>query len=116
MPMAAVSVSRLQKEKSDSITANGTEQTLLEFAGLGRISGNVDLSGMQSGDVVVIRQYMKVKAGGNWKRYTQESYFNVQDNPLVYVTPKETDFGIKITLEQTAGVMREYEYNFIKEI
>lgn len=106
----------LQKEKVDSVIADGTEQTLLEFTRLGRISGNVDLSNMQAGDTVIIRQYMKVTTNGGWKKYMQESYTDLQSNPLIYITSKETDFGVKITLEQATGVMREYEYNFIKEV
>ncbi len=106
----------LQKEKSGSVIADGTEQTLLEFIGLGRITGNVDLSNMEAGDIVAIKQYMKVNSNTDWKKYADETYNGTQDNPLIYITPKETDFGIKITLKQTAGVMRMYEYNFIKEL
>ena len=111
-----VVASRLQKEKSDVIIADGTEQTLLEYIGLGKISGNIDLSNIQVGDTVILKQYIQVTVGGGWKKYMSESYSGLQANPLVYITPKETDFGIKITLEQTAGVMRNYEYNFMKEI
>ena len=116
MPMSYITVSRLQKEKAGSIITDGTEQTLLEFISLGRISGNVDLSNMQAGDTVIIRQYMKVKSDSSWKKYEDETYTDLQNNPLIYITPKETDFGIKVTLEQTTGVTREYEYNFVKEM
>jgi hypothetical protein len=107
--------SRLQPQSSGLITADGSEQTLLLFSGLGRISGNIDLSNMQAGDTVRIRQYLQVVAGGAWRRYWMETYSGVQTDPLVYITPKESDFNVRVTLEQTAGVLRTFEYNFIKE-
>lgn len=101
--------------KSGNITANGTEQTLLEYEDVGRVIGYIDLSEMDVGDSVILRQYMRLEKKGAYKKYAQQTFGGFQDPPLLYVTPKETDLGIKFTLEQTAGAFRCFIYDFMKE-
>jgi hypothetical protein len=116
MPMLCLAISRLESLKVGSIIADGVEQTLLDFSGLGRISGNVDLSELQLGDSVTLRLYIKVTTGGSWRKYHEETYTDIQILPLIYIVPKETDFGLKVTIQQIAGIFRTFEYNFIKEV
>lgn len=107
---------RLSALKSGNFTADDTEQTLLEFMDIGRVVGYVDLGNMQAGDIIIIRQYMKIIDGGNYRKYAEETYTGLQSPPILYITPKETDFAIKITLQQVAGSYRTYPYNFLREI
>lgn len=109
-----VQIGSLAPLKSGNLTADGSEQTLLEFMGVGRIVGYVDLGNMVGGDVIIIRQYMKVVEGGNYRKYAEESY-GAQAEPILYIKPKETDFALKITLQQTAGPFRSFPYNFLRE-
>lgn len=101
--------------KSGNIKANGTEQTLLEYTEVARIMGYIDLQHMEAGDSVVIRQYLKVKPGSSYGKYAGETYSGVQSVPIIYLTPKETDQGMKITIEQTAGPLKSFAFNFIRE-
>lgn len=101
---------------SGVLNADGSEQTVVEFTDVGRVMGYVDLRNMQLGDQVTIRQYMRVAEGGLYQLYAQEVYGNAQPIPIIYITPKETDYGIRITLQQIAGVLREFEYNFLREL
>jgi hypothetical protein len=98
-----------------TLKADGSEQTLVEYKGVGKVYGSVDLQSMQAGDTVVLRQYVKVKDGGEYKKYGQETYSGVQALPIIYFTPKATDVAIKITLQQTAGEFGSFDYNFMKE-
>ena len=102
---------------SGSLLADGAEQTVLEFSEVGRVMGYIDLWNMQEGDQVIIRQYMRVVEGGEYRLYAQEIYANVQAVPVVYVTPKETDFGIAITLQQTSAPVsfKSFDYNLLGE-
>lgn len=106
---------RLSTVKSANLTADGTEQTLLEFADVGRVMGYIDLGNMVEGDNVIIKQYMQVIEGGEHRPYADELYSGTQSPPLLYITPKETDFKIKITLQQTSGKYKVYPYNFMRE-
>ena len=99
--------------KEGNLSADGTEQTLLEFSDVGRISGYVDLSEMGVGDTVYIRQYVLVN--GVYQRYASEPYTGIQADPAIYITPKETDKGLRITLQQTAGTLKNYDNRFTLE-
>lgn len=101
--------------KRGDITADGTEQALLEFEGVGKISGHVNMENTTDGDVVVIRQYIKVKDGGAYVKYAEETYSGTQALPLVHITPKAVDVALKVTLQQTAGAFKTFEYSFVGE-
>ena len=104
----------LEEVAVGTLTADGTEQTVLEKASMGTFEGWVDLSNMASGDVVVIKVYVKAKSGGSFRQYDSASYSNAQTNPAVHVTRLSAKYGIKITLQQTVGSYRSFDYNFFK--
>lgn len=106
---------RLSRIKSGNLKADGTEQTLLEYMEIGRILGYVDLGNMQAADEVIIRQYMKVTEGGNYRRYAGQSYSGPQDPPILYIQPRESVFALKITLQQVTGPYRTYPHSFMRE-
>lgn len=93
--------------------ADGGEQTLVEFTELGKMEGYVNLSNLVFGDTAVIRQYQKVY--GEYKQYAEESYSGHQELPAVYITPKSGKDGVKITIQQTAGTLRAFNYCFFRE-
>ncbi len=99
--------------KESDLTADGTEQTLVEFTELGKMEGYVNLSNLALGDTAVIRQYQKVY--GEYRQYAEESYSGVQALPAVFITPKSGKDGIKITIQQTAGTLRTFAHCFFKE-
>ena len=99
--------------KESNLTADGTEQTLVEFTELGKMEGYVNLSYLALGDTAVIRQYQKVY--GEYRQYAEESYSDIQELPAVYITQKSGKDGVKITIQQTAGTLRPFPYCFFKE-
>jgi hypothetical protein len=106
---------KLKPIKSGNLLADGSEQMLLEFEGVAKIIGYVDLSAMTIGDTVIIRQYMKLATAGSYKKYAELPLVGVQPEPLLYITPKETDVAILITLQQTTGTFKRYPHNFMEE-
>jgi hypothetical protein len=97
-----------------SIIMDGTEQVLLEKTDgvIALVDGYVDLSNMAGGDTIVIRQYMKVKTGGAYVKYADETYVGAQAIPLIYISAKPASIAIKVTAEQTAGVNRSLDCQF----
>jgi len=101
-----------------TLTADGTEQTIV----LDEISGNpqrflegyIDLSNMASGDTVVIRYYVSLTSPVDYKKYAEETYSGAQSLPLLYITTKPARYGIKVTLQQTAGTYRTFKYQFFR--
>jgi hypothetical protein len=106
---------RVTPLKRGTIKADGTEQTILEFVGVGVVSGHVDLQNMAEGDTVIIRQYIKVSDDGSYKKYAEESYRGPQALPIIYLTPKAVDVAMKVTIQQTSGTFKTFDYNFIRE-
>ena len=98
-----------------TLTADGTEQTVVEYTGLAVVSGYIDLQNMASGDTVVIRAYVKFGPGKTYKKYAEETYSGPQDLPALYVLPRLTVYGFKVTLQQTAGTYKNFDYVFVKE-
>jgi hypothetical protein len=103
-----------EKHAEGVLVADGTEQVILEIAEPTRISGYVSLKAMSDGDVVVIRQYVSVD-GKVYELYAQETFTGVQENPIVYVRPKELASATKVTLQQVAGTFKTYHFVFVKE-
>jgi hypothetical protein len=99
---------------SGTMTADGTEQRVfsLDRAEPFKLEGYIDLSKMKTGDEVVIRQYVKIRPDGEFKKYWEDIYRGIQANPIVYITPKPSIYGILVTLQQTAGTPIEYDWEF----
>lgn len=99
-----------------SITMDGTEKILVEKTDdkMGLLDGYVDLTPMASGDTIVIRQYMKVKSGGSYVKYAEETYSGAQTLPLLHITTKPAKTSIKVTAQQTAGTYRTLDVQFFR--
>jgi hypothetical protein len=88
----------------------GTEQTLYNPTGNKFYTGYIDLTNMASGDTVQVRISLIVKAAGSYILYYLGSYSGVQTNPLVYLPSLPSDIGYKLTLKQTTGTVRTYDW------
>jgi len=101
--------------KSGIMTADGSEQTLIEYVGIGVISGKINLREMEEGDTVVIRQYVKLRHDGDYNSIEEETYVGVQKNPVVYIIPTVVEVAMKVTIQQTTGSFKNFEYIFVRE-
>jgi hypothetical protein len=100
--------------KKDTIIADGTEQTLLEYLGTARISGNIDLHNMANGDTVTIKVYIKVKEDQPYTLHASDTYENIQDLPILHILPTLSGVATKITLQQTSGTYKSFSYIFTR--
>ncbi len=105
----------LQMLKEGTVGADGTEEIMVEQVKIGKTMGYIDLSNLSDGDEVTIRQYIKLKTNGEYREYAEETYSGVQLLPVIYLTLKESNYGIKTTLQQTTGINRSFDYYFLKE-
>ena len=73
---------------------DGSEQVLVskEDDKIGVLDGYVDLTTMDTDDVIVIRQFMQVKAAGAYVKYAEESYSGPQTIPLLHIITKTANF------------------------
>jgi len=95
-----------------TLTADGTEQTVAELTVLSSLDGWIDLSNMAGGDTVVIKAYAKIKSGGTYRQYASATYTGVQSSPALHITELSAKYGLKVSLQQTGGINRTYDYCF----
>jgi hypothetical protein len=101
-----------------TVAMNGTELNVVldEVTGNPQrfLEGYIDLTPMDSGDTIVVRQYMKIASAGAYVKYAEETYSGAQTLPLLYIVSKSGRYGIKITAQQTAGTNRTLQYQFFR--
>jgi len=104
------------EEATGSLLMVGTEQTIKEIlTTINKLHCFVNLTPMLAGDTVVVRQYMKIASAGAFAKYAEETYSNVQALPLLYVITKPANYGIRITIQQTVGTYRTFEWETFQE-
>jgi len=100
-----------------TITTNGTEQVVIEYTGsISSISGYIDLSNMVDGDSITINAYVKIKETGDYVLYRPETYSNKQTEPALYVMPRLSGYAFKVTIQQTQGSYKNFDYLFVKGV
>lgn len=104
------------EEATGSLLMDGTEQTVKEIlTTINKLHCFVDLTPMLAGDTVVVRQYMKIASAGVFVQYAEETYNDVQTLPLLYVVTKPANYGIRITIQQTGGTNRTFDWETFQE-
>lgn len=108
-----------------TVTANGQEQTLyIDDEPLGcwePLVLWVDLDNMQAGDTTNIRAYHRLRDGGALELWDYNSYTGADGGLTNGRTAIKVDLGpnrhgFQVTLEQSAGVNRDYDWELFSRI
>jgi len=99
-----------------SVAMDGTEKTLYEVTDVksSEVEAWVDLTPMAGGDTIVVRYYRKVKTGGAYVKYAEETYSDAQSTPLACVLAHKIYRDTKVTAQQTAGVNRTLDIQVLR--
>lgn len=98
-----------------ALTADGSEQMIVEDGpGPAILSGFINLENLQGGDSVIIRAYAMVN--GVYGLYGQDTYSGAQTEPVLRLNGIRYKDKLKITLQQTAGSYRSFDYEFVREV
>lgn len=81
-----------------------------------RLEGHIDFTLHTAGETVKIREYIQIKAAGAYVLYNETTYAGALVPPLLKVNTNWTRYKIKLTLEKTAGVNRNYDFQFFTKI
>ena len=107
-------------ETGGTLTTDGTEQDLyINNTPFGVFDPKVvliDFANQTAAETIVITEYYRIKSGGDWIKLDNNSYIGVQDPFLKSVTLHPNRFGIKVTIEKTAGVNRAYDYEVFYKV
>jgi hypothetical protein len=97
-----------------------TETTVVEIPGAEEdyiVEGYIDLSQLQSGDAVEIREYIAVD-GANYRPFVVLTVYGPVSEPVVRFHAKTLLYNMKykVTIIQRSGTLRSFPYGFIQEV
>ena len=104
---------KLETVAEGELTADGSEQDVVVCIDLAILSGYISMSKMQVGDTMIVKQYIKVN--GTDELYAQDTYSGPQIELLHFQSRAFKD-TTRITLQQTAGPYKTFDYEFIREV
>jgi len=111
-----------KKPYSGSVTppSLNVETTVIEIAGELEeymVEGYIDVSQLQSGDSITIREYIAVD-GVNYNTYITLTLTGAQQDPVLRFHTKTLlrNMKYKITITQTSGTIRTFKYGFVEEV
>ena len=108
-----------------TLTADGNEQNLyIDNEPLGCFHARVlyvDLDNMGGGDTTDFKVYYRIADGGGWLQHSYASYTGADGglangNVLIAISLGPARHGIRVTLQQTAGVNRAYAWEVHLEV
>jgi hypothetical protein len=98
----------------DTLAASGSEQTVYEVASPAAEwipdTVHIDLSNMAASDSTDIKVYVKLKSGGTYRMMDVNTFTDEQTVEGIVITGIPNRYGYKVTLEQTAGSNRNYDW------
>jgi len=108
-------------ETGGTVTTDGTEQNIyINSVPLGvfrPICVKIDFTNHTAGETVVVREYYQIKAGVPAPiLQTETTYAGAVDPPLINIDLQPNRFGVKVTIEKTAGANRAYDWEAFYEI
>jgi len=111
-----------KKTYSGDVTPSdlNVETTVIEIAGEAEeymVEGYIDVSQLQSGDSITIREYIAVD-GVNYNTYITLTLSDAQQDPVLRFHTKTLlrSMKYKITITQTSGALRTFKYGFVEEV
>ncbi len=101
-------------ERTDgTLTADGTEQIIYEVTPTVTLvpdSITMSAANLVGGDAITLRMYAKLKSGGSYELIDSQVYSGAKTIPAINITGQPNRYGWKVTLEQTAGTNRDYDW------
>jgi hypothetical protein len=81
------------------------------------VEGWIDLGALDSGDAVIVREYIAVD-GVNYRTFVTVTYSGPVSDPIVRFHSKQLTYNMKykVTITQISGTLRSFPYSFILEV
>jgi len=108
-------------ETGGTLTTDGTEQNVyVDSTPLGifrPVCVKIDFTNHTAGETVVVREYYQIKAGvPSFILQNTTTYAGLVEPELINIDLQPNRFGVKITMEKTAGANRAYEWEAFYKI
>lgn len=107
-------------ETGGTITTNGTEQDMyIHNAPAGVFDPKIvqiDFTNQTAAETVWVREYYRIKTGGVLVLMDEIAFTGVQLPYLKNIRLEENRYGVKVTIEKTAGANQDYDYEAVYKI
>lgn len=116
MPGPVITTLMTPSPAAGNQTADGSEDVLAAASSLsqgGVFVPQIDLSNMQDGDVAEIRIYGQANSSSSLVQQVYLSFANKQSDPLPPLPATAAATAYKLTLKQTAGSNRAYQWSVL---
>lgn len=108
------------EETGGTLTTDGTEQNVYinnAPAGIYNLLWlNINFSNQTVTETVVIRTYYRNVSGGAWVGDDSDTIAAIPSDLLIWIALKPTRFGVRVTIEKTAGTNRAYVWEVFYEV
>jgi len=114
---SSLQLARSTQSQSRVLPAGGAWQVVYTLSGAQPfffVSGEIDLSNMQAGDVIDIRVRKQLLAGGAFVLHDQLNYTGAQPagHLSAHIGPVANVYGVEVAMRQTGGVLRQLQCEF----
>ena len=103
---------KLETVCEGELTTDGSEQDVAVCSDIAILSGYISMSKMGAGDTIIVKQYIMVNSSE--ELYAQDTFSGPQVELLHFQSRAFKD--TRITLQQTAGSYKTFDYEFVKEV
>jgi len=107
-------------ETGGTLTTDGTEQTIyLNNSPAGVFKPTllrIETSAQTATETIVLREYYRSSSGGTLLLYDTATYVGTiaDEGIIIHLDPNR--FGVKVTIEKTAGTNRDYPWEVFYEV
>lgn len=107
-------------ETGGTVTTDGTEQDMyIHNAPAGVFDPKIvqiDFTNQTAAETVWVREYYRIKTGGALILMDEAAFTGVQVPYLKNISLEENRYGVKVTVEKTAGANKDYDYEAVYKI
>lgn len=105
---------RLKHLGSGNFLASPEERTLFEYVNTNpfTIEGYINLKNMVDGDMVIIKEYVKIALDVDYSLYHEEVIEGAQRQTMLYIHRRPSMKGLKITIQQVKGEPKYFQWEF----
>ncbi len=104
-------------ETGGTLTTDGTEQTLYVNetpAGVFRpLIVKIDFTAHTATETLVVRTYYRIVDGGAYVQQDEAEYIGVIDPLLLNIALEPNRYGVRVSVEKTAGTNRAYPWEAV---
>ncbi len=104
-------------ETGGTLTTDGTEQVVYVNetpAGVFRpLIVKIDFTAHEATETAVVRTYYRIVDGGAYVQQDEAEYIGVLDPLLLNIALEPNRYGVRVTIEKTAGTNRAYPWEAV---